>query len=105
MPNQSLLAHAPAARRLQEVTQSIESFFQTQLKRLEQALASCQRNAKEGETVQRILDSALKESDSGTRERLLTDRWSDTNDEAQWSEDAAVAISEGRDCRPTPSPD
>lgn len=44
--------------------------------------------------VERILGSALRGTPSSTRARLLSGRWSDTADEAQWSEDAAVAIRE-----------
>lgn len=44
--------------------------------------------------VEQILGSALSGTSSNTRTRLLSGRWSDTVDEAQWSEDAAVAIRE-----------
>ena len=44
--------------------------------------------------VERILGSALRGTPSTTRARLLSGRWSDTADEAQWSEDAAVAVRE-----------
>lgn len=44
--------------------------------------------------VERILDSALSDTPSNTRARLLSGRWSNTTDEAQWTEDAAVAIRE-----------
>ena len=44
-------------------------------------------------TVERILSSALTQK-SPARARLETSRWSDVTDEAQWSEDAAVAIRE-----------
>lgn len=44
--------------------------------------------------VERILGSALRGKKSNTKARLLSGRWSDIADEAQWSEDAAVAIRE-----------
>lgn len=43
--------------------------------------------------AQRILSSALREK-TPARVRLQTHRWSDPTDEAQWSEDAAVAMRE-----------
>jgi len=43
--------------------------------------------------VERILSSALTEQ-TPARVRLQTHRWSDQTDEAQWSEDAAVAMRE-----------
>ena len=43
--------------------------------------------------AKRILGSALAEK-TQARIRLQTDRWSDPADEAQWSEDAAVAVRE-----------
>ena len=43
--------------------------------------------------VERILGSALTE-EAPAKARLQTDRWSDPADEAQWSEDAAVAMRE-----------
>lgn len=46
------------------------------------------------DAVERILGSALRGTRSNTKARLLSGRWSDVADEAQWSEDAAVAIRE-----------
>ena len=91
------LAAIQFARRLQRITASIENFFQCQINRLENAMATCNKNVAKADEIQETLASLVLQKQSWEKERQaetarldracaqLTEAWKQLEDaRRQW---------------------